>query len=84
MVEELFPDISLKSQNGVYLWIHSLTFYTVFLYCMVTCGLSKYSETKLQTTCFLPFIKLFKKTRSILELVSLPHFVDDILLYFIN
>ena len=54
VVEKLFPDIFLNSQNGVYLQINSLKFYTVCLYCMLICGLSKYSErqltTKLQTT----------------------------------
>ena len=54
VVEKLFPDIFLNSQNGVYLQINSLKFYTVSLYCMLICGLSKYSErqltTKLQTT----------------------------------
>ena len=40
-----------KNQNLVYLWINSLKFYT-FFYCMPSWGLSKYIETKLQTTCF--------------------------------
>ena len=52
VVEKLFPDIFLKSQNGIYLPINSLKFYTVCLYCMLICGLSKYSENKLQATCF--------------------------------
>ena len=52
-------------------------------------GLSKYIETKLQTTCFY-VIMLFYKIKRGLELVSLPHFVHNfwrkifILLYSIN
>ena len=34
------------------LWINSLKFCTVCFYCMASWGLSKYVETKLQTTCF--------------------------------
>ena len=33
-------------------WVNSLKFYTVCFYCMASWGLSKYIETKLQTTCF--------------------------------
>ena len=31
---ELLPDFFLKNQNGAYLWINSLKFYTVYFYCM--------------------------------------------------
>ena len=41
-----------KNQNWVYLWSNSLKFYTVCVYCMSRYGLSKYIETKLQTTYF--------------------------------
>ena len=51
-VEILFPNPFLKYQNWVCLWINSLTFYTVCFYCMPSCGLSKYIETKPQTTWF--------------------------------
>ena len=51
-VEILFPDPFLKHQNWVCLWINSLTFYTICFYCMPSCGLPKYIETKPQTTCF--------------------------------
>ena len=41
----------LKSRTWVYLWIKSLNFYTVYFYCISSWGLSKYIETKWQTTC---------------------------------
>ena len=34
------------------LWISSVKFQTVCFYCMLIWELSKYSEIKLQTTCF--------------------------------
>ena len=40
------------SEKLKYLWIISLRFYTVSFYCMASWVLSKYIETKLQTTCF--------------------------------
>ena len=52
VVEKLLPDPFLKDQNWAYLWINSLKFYTVCFYCMSSCELSKFIETKLQTTCF--------------------------------
>ena len=38
-----------------------LKFYAVRFYCMPSCGLSKYVETRLQTTCFhlISFISLY-------------------------
>ena len=42
----------LKSQNWAYLWINSLKLYTVCFYGIPSWGLSKYIETKQQTTCF--------------------------------
>ena len=44
-----------KNQNWVYLWIISLMFYTVCFYCMPSWRLSKYIETKMQTTTFYSF-----------------------------
>ena len=73
-VEKLFPDPFLKNQNWVYLWIISLKFYEVFFYWMLILGLSKYIETKLPTTCFLPYTFLKKRG---LELVFLSHFLHD-------
>ena len=49
VMERLFPDAFLEYQN---LWINSLRFSVVSLYCMPSWGLSKDTETKLQTTCF--------------------------------
>ena len=48
----LFPDPFLKDENWGNLWIYSLTFHLVCFYCMPSSGLSKYVETKLQTSCF--------------------------------
>ena len=52
VVDNSFPDSFLKNQNWVYLWINSLKFYTVCSYCMPSWWVSKYIETKMQTTCF--------------------------------
>ena len=46
MVENLVPDLFLKNKNLAYLWISSLKFHAVCFYCMASCGLSKYIETK--------------------------------------
>ena len=43
-----------KISSWAYLWINSLKFYAVWLYCMPSWELSKYIETKLHTTCFYP------------------------------
>ena len=52
-VEGSIPSsFSKKNQNEAYLWINSLKFKTVCFYCMSSCGLWKYIETKLQTTWF--------------------------------
>ena len=40
-------------------------------------GLSKYIEAKLKTILPLTYIKLFKKPKRGLELISLPHFRHD-------
>ena len=39
-----------KNQIWAYLWINSLTFYTFCFYCMLSKGLSKYIDTKVQTS----------------------------------
>ena len=59
MVEKLFPGLFLKNQIRAYPWISSLKFYTVCFYYMPSLGLSKYIETKLQTTLLSPHVKLF-------------------------
>ena len=46
------PRLFSKNENLAYLWINSLTFYAVCFYCTPSSGLSKDTETKLQTTCF--------------------------------
>ena len=90
MVEKLFLETFLKNQNWAYLRINSVRFYTVYFYCMPSLGLSKYSETKLHTTCFYLILSFCKKQNKCLELVPLPHFLHDflrkifILLYSIN
>ena len=63
-----------KKSNWAYLLINSLKFYTNCLYCMLSWGLSKYIESKLQTLHFTSN-KTFLKTKSGLGLVSLPHFL---------
>ena len=57
-----------KNENWAYLWINSVTFYTVCFYCMPSWGLSKYIKTKHQTACFYLiqsffFFFFFKKKR---------------------
>ena len=64
-----------ENQNWAYLWISSLNFYTVYFYCISSWGLSKYIETKWQTTCFYLILTFFKKTKRGVELVSLLHFL---------
>ena len=74
-VEKLLPDPFLKNWNWTYLWINSLKIYRVCFYCMPSWGLLKYIKTKLQTTCLYLILGFFKKTKSGLELVSLPYFL---------
>ena len=62
-MEKLVPDPFLKNRNWAYLWIISLKFYTVYFYCIPTRWLSKYIETKLQTTCFYSY-KAFLKSKT--------------------
>ena len=65
VLEKLFPDPFLKNQNWAYVWIKSLKLYTVCFYCMPSLGLSKYIETKLQSTWFFSYkICLENKKRS--------------------
>ena len=77
VVEKLFQDPFLKDQNWAYLWINSLNFCTVCFYCMLSWGLSKYIETKLQTTCFASYKSLLKTKRG-LELVSPFHLLHNV------
>ena len=61
------------------IWMNSLKFYTVCFYCIPNWGLSKYIETKLQTTCFYLILSIFKKwkIKRGLKLVSLRHFLHN-------
>ena len=65
VVEKLFPDPFLKNQKWVYLWINGLQFYTVCFYCMLSWGLSKNIETKLQINCFYNMLSILKKQKGV-------------------
>ena len=79
---KLIPDPFLKNENWGYLWINSIIFY-----CIRSWGLSKYTETKLQTTCLYLKLSFSKKG---LELVFLLCFLNNFwrkiffFIYFIN
>ena len=77
MVEKLFPDPFLKNQNRAFLWINILKFYIFCFKCLPCWVLSKVIETKLLTICFYFTWSFYKKTKRGLELVSLPHFLND-------
>ena len=62
-VNKLSPDPFLETQNWVYLWINSLKFYEICFYYMLISGLSKYSRTKLQTSCFHQIESFFLKQK---------------------
>ena len=78
VVGKLVPDPFVLNQNWAYLWINSLKCYTVCFFVCPSGGLPKYITTRMLTAC-VDFIKLFRKTKSCLELISLPHFLHDIL-----
>ena len=61
MLEELVPDPLLENEKLAYLWINSLKFYAVCFSWILSWGLSKYIETKLQTTCFYPLLSIVEK-----------------------
>ena len=68
--QTLFWKIKIEHISGSIV----LKFYTVYFYYMTSWGLSKYNETKLQTTCFYLILSFFFKKIRGLELVYLPHF----------
>ena len=47
------------------------------LYFISTWEMSKYIETKLETSCFYLILSIFSKIKRSLELVSLPHFLHN-------
>ena len=62
MLEELVPDPLLENEKLAYLWINILKLYSFFFfYWILSWGLSKYIETKLQTTCFYPLLSIVEK-----------------------
>ena len=76
VLEKLVPDPFLEKWNWAYLWINGLKFYTVCFYCIPRWGLSKYIETKLQTTWFyliLGFLKIKMRSGTSLPLIQFLH-----------
>ena len=61
VVWKLVPDPFLKRKNWAFLWINIIKFYRVCIYCMLSWGLSKYIETKVQTTCYYLTQKTFQR-----------------------
>ena len=49
---KLFPEHFLEDQNWAYLWINNLKLHKICFDWILSWVLSKYIETKLQTTCF--------------------------------
>ena len=94
VMEKLVPEPFLENHNWAYLWINRSKFYTPCFYCIASWELSKYIETKLETTFFCLILSIFKnKTLKIKwgqEPVSLSHFLHNfwrkmfLLLYSIN
>ena len=76
MVEKLFLHSFLKNQNWAYLLMNSVKCYTICFHCMPKWGLSKYIE-KLSCKPFAFTSYKIKKTKRSLELVSLPHFIQN-------
>ena len=77
VVEKLLPDPFLKCQNWAYLWINNLNFYTAYLYCMPKLRAIEIYWNQAAHHWFLPHLKLLKKTKKVLQLVSLHHFLHD-------
>ena len=62
---ETVPRPFLKNQNWKFFWIVNLIFYTVCFYCMPSWGLSKYIESKMQTTSFYLINSFFEKQKEV-------------------
>ena len=75
-VESIPRPFSKKSKLSISLDQLPKVLYSLF-YCMPSLELSKYIETKLQTTCFYLIQRFFQKTERGLDLVSLLHFLHD-------
>ena len=65
VVEKLVTNPFVKNENWAYILIISLKFYTACFYCMASCGLSKYIENKLETTCFDLILSFLKKLKEV-------------------
>ena len=63
MVEKLFPDSFLKSQNWVYLRINSLKFYEVCFYCILNLRALETKWNQASDHLSIPCIKLFQKNK---------------------
>ena len=62
---DTIPRPSSKNRNWAYFWINSLKFYRVCFYFLPSSELSKFIETKQQTTCFIVIYSILKnKNRS--------------------
>ena len=65
MLEKLFPNPFLKTQNWACLWINSLKFYIAQFYCVLSWGLLKYIEINSWSLAFVSRKAFLKnKTRS--------------------
>ena len=84
VMEKLFPDPFMKIQNWAYLWINSLKFYTVCLYYMPSYGLSKYIQTKPQTTCFYLIYSFLKRSGTSLPASISAWFLTKYFLFYLN
>ena len=72
MIEKLVPELFLKNQIQLYLWVNSLEVHAVFLLYVEVEDYQNILKWRFNLL-FLLHIKLFKKTKRRLKLVSLPH-----------
>ena len=77
MTQKLVPDLFLENQDWAYLWTNSLDIYTICMFKLKTTKLYWYQGAD---HSLLPhiYIKFFQKTKSGLELVSLPYFLHNV------
>ena len=62
MVEKLYPDAFLKNQNGAYLWINSIKFYTVYFNCSQVEGYRNILKLSCRPLAFILY-KAFSKNK---------------------